>query len=104
MLTQKNENILQEIFDMKYTYNLRFHKRFNIVGSEARMIKHFPTGCKNFEAREWAVKLNIEAAEGNTLIGPFTLTDLIRLKRVINRSIKIVQNKDKHNTKLLWEK
>lgn len=104
MLTQKNENIPQEIFDMKHTYNLRFHKRFNIVHGEARIVKHFPLGCKNFEAKEWAVKLNIEATESNTLVGPFTLTDLIRLRRVINRSIKIIQNKDKHNTKLLWER
>lgn len=105
MLTQKNVNIPQEIYNMKRNYDFRFHQKFSIVGNEARIVKHHPTGTKNFEVHEWSVKINIKYTDTDyTEIGPFNLSDLNRLSRVIRRSIKILQNKNKHNTKTTWPK
>lgn len=86
-------------------YNMRRHKRFKIIGREARISRFFPiNGDRSFEAQEWAVQIGINRFSLNDTqcIGPFTLTDLKRLRRVVDRAIKIVQNKKKHNTNRHW--
>lgn len=84
---------------------MRRYKRFKIIDREARISKFFPIdGDRSFEAQEWTVQIGINRFSLNDTqcIGPFTLTDLNRLRRVIDRAIKIVQNKKKHNTKRHW--
>lgn len=84
---------------------MRHYKRFNIIGREARISKFFPIdGDRSFEAQEWAVQIGINRFSDNytDCIGPFTLTDLKRLRRVINRAIKIVKNPKKHNPNHRW--
>lgn len=84
---------------------MRRHRRFKIIDREAKISKFFPIdGDRSFEANEWAVEIGINrfSLSDTQCIGPFTLTDLKRLRRVIDRAIKIVQNPKKHNNKHLW--
>ena len=100
----RNVNILLEIFNMK-VYNMRHHKSFSIIDREARISKFFPIdGDRSFEANEWTVQIGINRFYNNytQCIGPFTLTDLKRLRRVIKRAIKIVENPKKHNPNSHW--
>lgn len=84
---------------------MRRHRRFKIIDREAKISKFFPIdGDRSFEAQEWAVEIGINrfSLSDTQCIGPFTLTDLRRLRRVIDRAIKVVQNPKKHNHKHIW--
>lgn len=74
------------------------------MDGEARITRYHPDGDHNHEANEWSVEIGLNRFSVNDTqcIGPFTLDDLLRLRRVINRAIKLVQNPKKYNTKRTW--
>lgn len=84
---------------------MRHIKKFQIMDNEAIVVRHFPIeDNRSFEAQEWGVKIGINetSLQYTTVIGPLTLTDLLRLRRVVNRAIKVVQNPKKHNKERHW--
>ena len=90
---------------MAKVYNMRHFKGFKIIDREARITSHYPIeGNKCFVAKEWSVMIGLNRFYNNytQCIGPFTLTDLKRLRRVIDRAINIVENPKKHNTNRHW--
>lgn len=83
---------------------VRHYKRFS-TSSEARQVIYSPTPHDhNFEIHEWAVQISLNQISNNytDVLGYFTLNDLLRLRRVVNRAIKVVKNPKKHNTKRHW--
>lgn len=98
MQIQKNITIRQEIFDMT-----RHYKRFK-VSKEARIVSYNPNINRNCENKEWSVEIRYcqYSEHHSTVIGNLTLSDLYRLKRVVNRAIKIVKDPKRHNPTKLW--
>ncbi len=83
---------------------IRHYKRFK-VSKEARIVSYNPRlGSNHCENKEWAVQIGYcQYSENNTtLMGDLTLSDLYRLKRVVNRAIKIVKDPKKHNPTKFW--
>lgn len=82
---------------------VRHYKRFS-TSKEARQVIYNPTHNHKCEAHEWAVQISLNQISNNytDILGYFTLNDLLRLRRVVNRAIKIVNNPKKHNTKRHW--
>lgn len=82
---------------------VRHYKRFS-TSKEARQVIYNPTQDHQCEAHEWAVQISLNQVSNHytDILGYFTLNDLLRLRRVVNRAIKIVKNPKKHNTKRHW--
>lgn len=64
------------------------------LGKKAKHITYSPDGNPCHEVREWAVHIGLTNIYDT--VGAFTYSDLLRLRRVVNRAIKIVQNPKKH--------
>ena len=82
----------------------RHYKKFK-VSKEARIVSYNPRLDSNHgENKEWSVEIGYCPYSENitTAISNLTLSDLYRLKRVVNRAIKIVKDPKKHNPTKLW--
>lgn len=70
------------------------------VSKKAKPISYYLDGNIRHGVREWAVTISITSKKGNgtstTDNKDFTYNDLLRLRRVVNRAIKIVKNPKKH--------
>lgn len=75
---------------------VRHYKKFK-VKKKPEVVKYFPDGNRNHENQEWGVVIGICMMSENLTenLGPLTLTDLIRFRRVINRGIRILQKHGK---------
>ena len=71
---------------------IRHYKKFK-VKKKPEAVRYFPDGNRNHENQEWGVEIGMcRTSENYTeLLGPMTLTDLLRLRRVIDRGIRILR-------------
>ena len=71
---------------------IRHYKKFKIE-KKLEPVRYSPDGNRNHENQEWGVEIGICRNSENYTesIGPMTLTDLIRLRRVIDRGIRILR-------------
>ncbi len=70
---------------------IRHYKKFKIE-KKLEPVRYSPDGNRNHENQEWGVNIGICITENYTkLLGTMTLTDLLRLRRVIDRGIRILR-------------
>ena len=70
---------------------IRHYKKFKIE-KKLEPVRYSPDGNRNHENQEWGVEIGICITENYTeSLGPLTLTDLLRLRRVIDRGIRILR-------------
>ena len=70
---------------------IRHYKKFKIE-KKLEPVRYSPDGNRNHENQEWGVNIGTCITENYTvLLGPMTLTDLLRLRRVIDRGIRILR-------------
>lgn len=71
---------------------IRHYKKFKI-GKKLEPVRYSPDGNRNHENQEWGVEIGICRTSENYTesLGPMTLTDLLRLRRVIDRGIRILR-------------
>ena len=71
---------------------IRHYKKFK-VEKKLEPVRYSPDGNRNHENQEWGVEIGIcRTSENYTeCLGPMTLTDLLRLRRVIDRGIRILR-------------
>lgn len=79
--------------------SVRHIKKF-IVSNKAEPVHFFVDDNSRHEVQDWAVEIGICNFNNRVtnIIGKLTLSDLIRLRRVVNRAIKIVSNPKNHVT------
>lgn len=70
---------------------IRHYKKFK-VKKKPEAVRYFPDGNRNHENQEWGVEIGMCRTSENYIesLGPMTLTDLLRLRRVIDRGIRIL--------------
>ena len=70
---------------------IKHYKKFKIE-KKLEPVRYSPDGNRSHEIQEWGVNIGICRTSENypESIGPMTLTDLIRLRRVIDRGIRIL--------------
>ena len=71
---------------------IRHFKKFKI-GKKLEPVRYSPDGNRNNENQEWGVEIGMCRTSENYTesLGPMTLTDLLRLRRVIDRGIRILR-------------
>ena len=71
---------------------IRHYKKFKIE-KKLEQVRYSPDGNRSHEIKEWGVNIGIcRTSENYTeCLGPMTLTDLLRLRRVIDRGIRILR-------------
>lgn len=71
---------------------IRHYKKFKIE-KKLEPVRYSPDGNRNHENQEWGVEIGICRISENYTesLGPLTLTDLLRLRRVIDRGIRILR-------------
>lgn len=71
---------------------VKHYKKFK-VEKKPEIVRYSPDGNRNHENQDWGVEIGICKMSENFTesLGPLTITDLIRLRRVINRGIRILQ-------------
>lgn len=71
---------------------IRHYKKFKIE-KKLELVRYSPDGNRNHENQEWGVEIGICRISENYTesLGPLTLTDLLRLRRVIDRGIRILR-------------
>ena len=71
---------------------IRHYKKFK-VKKKPEAVRYFPDGNRSHEIQEWGVNIGICRTSENYTesLGPMTLTDLLRLRRVIDRGIRILR-------------
>ena len=71
---------------------IRHYKKFK-VKKKPEAVRYFPDGNHNHENQEWGVEIGMCRTSENYTesLGPLTLTDLLRLRRVIDRGIRILR-------------
>ena len=71
---------------------IRHYKKFK-VEKKPKIVKYFPDGNRSHENQEWGVEIGICRTSENYTesLGHMTLTDLLRLRRVIDRGIRILR-------------
>lgn len=70
---------------------IRHYKKFKIE-KKLEPVRYSPDGNRNHENQEWGVEIGMCITENYTVLsGPMTLTDLLRLRRVIDRGIRILR-------------
>ena len=71
---------------------IRHYKEFKIE-KKLEPVRYSPDGNRSHGIQEWGVNIGIcRTSENYTeCLGPMTLTDLLRLRRVIDRGIRILR-------------
>lgn len=71
---------------------IRHYKKFK-VEKKLEPVRYSPDGNRNHENQEWGVEIGICRNSENYTesLGPLTLTDLLRLRRIIDRGIRILR-------------
>lgn len=71
---------------------IRHYKKFK-VKKKPEAVRYFPDENRNHENQEWGVEIGMCRTSENYTesLGPMTLTDLLRLRRVIDRGIRILR-------------
>ena len=71
---------------------IRHYKKFKIE-KKLEQVRYSPDGNRSHEIQEWGVNIGICITSENytSCLGPMTLTDLLRLRRVIDRGIRILR-------------
>lgn len=71
---------------------IRHYKKFKI-DMKLKQVRYSPDGNRSHEIQEWGVNIGMcRTSENHTeCLGPMTLTDLLRLRRVIDRGIRILR-------------
>lgn len=71
---------------------IRHYKKFK-VEKKLEPVRYSPDGNRSHEIQEWGVNIGMCRTSENYTesLGPMTLTDLLRLRRVIDRGIRILR-------------
>ena len=71
---------------------IRHYKKFKIE-KKLEPVRYSPDGNRNHENQEWGVEIGMCRTSENYTesLGPMTLTDLLRLRRVIDRGVRILR-------------
>ena len=71
---------------------IRHYKKFKIK-KKLEPVRYSPDGNRNHENQEWGVEIGMCRTSENYTesLGPMTLNDLLRLRRVIDRGIRILR-------------